>query len=73
MSVKGWFKKQWKKSSVHYIHAQIPTAQQDVPVVEVTLEAEKHYFRLWLAEMFLKDDKRVFRSYVPVVHSAVSL
>lgn len=40
---------------------------------EVEVSAEAHYFRVWLAEMFLCDDHRLFRGFVPVVHSVVRL
>jgi len=73
MGVISWLKNQWKKSAVHYTFVPIPPERQDDPVNPVKLESEKHYFRLWLSEMFLKDDKRVFRTFVPVVHSSVSL
>jgi hypothetical protein len=36
------------------------------------LEAGKHYFRLWLVEMFLKHDRDWFKSWHPAVHSAVT-
>jgi hypothetical protein len=39
----------------------------------VTLEAEKHYFRLWLIEMSLPYGGRWFRDYYPAVQSLVQL
>ena len=36
------------------------------------LEAGKHYFRLWLAEMFLEKDVDWFRTWYPVTHTLVT-
>jgi hypothetical protein len=73
MSIADWFQRLWKKEAQHFVYAPIPVERQDTPLQEVTLQAEKHYLRLWLSEAFLADDRRLFREYVPVVHSAVRL
>lgn len=75
MSVADWFQRLVKKDAQHYVYARIPAtaARQDPPIQEVELQAERHYVRFWLAEMFLKDDRRLFREFVPVVHSNVTL
>jgi hypothetical protein len=36
------------------------------------LKANEHYFRLWLDEMFLTDERRWFAEWHPAVHSAVT-
>lgn len=69
----NFFSKLFSKQATHYVLATIPTTHQDVPVEEIEILADKHYFRLWVSEMYLKDDRRLFREFVPVVHSAVSL
>jgi hypothetical protein len=73
MSVSDWFERLFRKEAVHFVYAPIPASRQDNPVPEVQVQAEKHYFRFWLSEMFLNDDRRLFREYVPVVHSTVRL
>jgi hypothetical protein len=37
----------------------------------VQLEEEKHYFRLWLSEMYLAQDRDWFKELYPVVHSLI--
>lgn len=73
MSVIDWFKGQIHTYATHLVYAEIPLDHQSPAVQDVTLVAERHYFRIWLAEMFLKDDTKLFREFVPVVHSAVRL
>jgi hypothetical protein len=63
----------WRKEAQHFVYAPIPMERQDSPIQEVPIQAEQHYFRVWLSEMYLRDDRRLFREYVPVVHSAVRL
>jgi hypothetical protein len=36
-----------------------------------SLQAGKHYFRLWLAEMYLKKERNWFKDWHPVVHSLI--
>lgn len=38
---------------------------------EPMLTAGKHYFQLWLNELYLKSDRDWFKSYYPVVHSLI--
>jgi hypothetical protein len=73
MSLSDWFQSLWKKQAEHYVYATIPPERQQPRVEPVRLQAEKHYLRLWLSESFLADDRRLFREYVPVVHSSVRL
>jgi hypothetical protein len=60
------------RDSRKYIYVQIPPdhvkgAQSD----GAALEAGKHYFRLWLTEMYLKKERDWFKSWYPVVHSLI--
>lgn len=71
--ISDWFSRLFSKTANHYVFAPIPAERQDRPVKGVTLKAEEHYFRIWVSEMFLKDDRRLFREFVPVVHSAINL
>ena len=73
MGIVDSLKRLWSKDSVHYTVAVLPDANVLPAFPSADIEAERHYFRIWLAEMFLKDDRRLFREYVPVVHSAVTL
>jgi hypothetical protein len=68
MSLSDWFSQLCSHQSVHYTAAAVSSDSD--PVV---LQAGQHYIRLRLAEMYLKDDRKLFRSYVPVVSSVVSL
>jgi hypothetical protein len=58
-----------KRAYVWIPHAHIENAN----FADEPLQSGRHYFRLWLAEMFL--DKRVdwFREWYPMAHTLVSL
>jgi hypothetical protein len=73
MAISDWFERLWHRQAKHYVYAPIPANRQQTPVQETKLESEKHYLRIWLSEMFLADDRRLFRQFVPVLHSAVRL
>jgi hypothetical protein len=73
MSVLDLLKRWAFKDAVHYTFAEIPDARVSPALPSSPIVAEENYFRIWLAEMFLRDDRRLFRQYVPVVHSAVKL
>jgi hypothetical protein len=67
-TVTGWVKRDAKK----YIYAPIPADHvKDAQAGGPPLEAGKHYFRLWLTEMYLKKERAWFKSWYPVVHSMV--
>lgn len=68
MSLIDWFISLLVRESKHYVFASVAP---DVEKIE--FKEGQHYFRLRLAEMFLKDDRNLFRSYVPVVSSNVEL
>ncbi|SDF31540.1 hypothetical protein [Sporomusa acidovorans] len=68
MSLIDWFAKLFVKEAKHYVFAPVTS---DVEKIE--FQEGQHYFRLRLAEMFLKDDRKLFRKVVPVVSSVVSL
>lgn len=68
MSIIDWFKSLLATEAKHYVFAQIPS-----DIDEIEFKEGQHYFRLRLAEMFLKDDRKLFHEYVPVVSSAVQL
>jgi hypothetical protein len=60
------------KDATKYAHVLIPRDHVENPgYPELELEAGKHYFRLWLNEMFLKKEVDWFRSWHPVAHSLV--
>ncbi|XEQ91866.1 hypothetical protein SCACP_06790 [Sporomusa carbonis] len=62
MSIIDWFNNLLAKEAKHYVFATIPS---DIEAIE--FKEGQHYFRLRLAEMFSKDDRKLFRTYVPVV------
>src|SRR5581483_11452675 len=72
-----FLKNRWQSEAVHYTYFWIPRANITMPTGE-QLPADKiqkgrHYFRLWLAEMFLKNDRDWASSWYPAVLSAVVL
>jgi len=73
MSLGDFFRDLLGHEANHLVLARIPSARQDKPINEIDIVAEKHYIRVWLAEMFLRNDRRLFREFTPVVHSTVRL
>ena len=51
------------------VHSSKPGSESP----EIVLESGKHYFRLWLSEMFLKNDRSWFTGLHPAVHSEINL
>jgi len=72
MSLLDWFKDKIKHPSRKYIYQPLDPVQVDVPSPITALEAGKHYFRLWLTEMYLKNDVEWFQEWYPAVHSVIS-
>ncbi|WP_371366939.1 hypothetical protein SRRS_10950 [Sporomusa rhizae] len=68
MSLIDWFANLFVKEAKHYVYAPVTSE-----VEKIVFQEGQHYFRLRLAEMFLKDDRKLFRKVVPVVSSLVSL
>lgn len=65
------------KAATRYVFAEIPTArvthEDGSAGISQPVEAGKHYFRIVLAEMFLKKDRDWFASWHPAAHSVVKL
>lgn len=68
MGLIDWFINLFVKEAKHYVYTPVAS-----DVEKIVFQEGRHYFRLRLAEMFLKDDRKLFRKYVPVVSSVVSL
>ncbi|WP_371378577.1 hypothetical protein [Sporomusa aerivorans] len=68
MSLIDWFANLFVKEAKHYVFSPVAS-----DVEKLVFQEGQHYFRLRLAEMFLKDDRKLFRKLVPVVSSVVSL
>lgn len=75
MGILDFLTKLFVSASEHCVYIRIPNEKvKETPVlVSQTIEAEKYYFRVWLAEMFLKDDRKLFKTFIPVVHSVTKL
>ncbi len=64
--VLDWFKDRYQTDAQHRLAPLIPDGAGQI-------RANEHYFRLWLDEMFLKDEEKWFTQWQPAVHSAVTL
>ena len=64
-NVLNWFQDRFQRDAEHRLAQFI--ADGDAP-----LKPGEHYFRLWLDEMFLTDERRWFAEWHPAVHSAVT-
>lgn len=75
MGVLDWFKSRFKEEAKKYIYTEIDPKHvkfnNNHEINPDSLKAGNHYFRLWLVEMFLKNDRDWFKSWYPAVHSAV--
>jgi hypothetical protein len=61
-----------RRDARKYIVARVPDAHVANTVGEpAPLRAGRHYFRVWLCEMFLRRDREWFKSWHPAVHSLV--
>jgi hypothetical protein len=61
-----------KQDSRKYLYVPITSDHvKDAQSDGAPLEAGKHYFRLWLTEMYLKKERDWFKSWYPVVQSMV--
>lgn len=72
MSLFDWFKDKIKSPSHKFIYHPIdPAHHVGTSAQPVPLEAGKHYFRLWLTEMYLRNDVEWFQKWHPALHSLV--
>jgi hypothetical protein len=76
MTLLSWFSDRFRRQAERYIYAPIPASNvrhQDASMADSrTLTAGENYFRVWLVEMFLKNDRDWFSSWYPAVYSAVT-
>jgi hypothetical protein len=63
--VLNWFGDKFQRDATHRLAPFIADGGG-------ALKANEHYFRLWLDEMFLKDERAWFTAWHPAVHSAVT-
>jgi hypothetical protein len=72
MSLLDWLMDKIEHPSNKYIyHAVDPVHAPGADGQAVTMEAGKHYFRLWLSEMYLKNDTEWFQKWYPAAHSLI--
>lgn len=58
--------------ATQYFYTHIEPDHVDVPYQVEAAEAGRHYYQLWLREMYLKNDRTWFSTWYPAVHSLVS-
>lgn len=76
MSAFTWLKDRFQKEGKHFIYAPIPPGnvrlRDGAAGDNHALVAGQDYFRIWLVEMFLKNDRNWFSGWYPAVLAAVS-
>ena len=76
MGLLDWFQSRWKSESDKYVYASIKNSNvindQGGTPSDQPFAAGDHYFRLWLVEMFLENDREWFTSWHPAVHAGIS-
>lgn len=65
--IKGWV----DQNATHFQSLNFPDPNASPEATPI--RAQKHYFRLWLCEMFLTKSRTWFRDQYPVVNAAVQL
>ena len=58
-------------AAAHNLYARLPKEQTDVTLDDRPLLPEKAYFRVWLKEMFLADERKWFKTWYPAVSCSV--
>ena len=58
--------------AARYFYTRIAPDHVDTPYQAGAAEAGRHYYQLWLREMYLKNDRTWFSTWYPAVHSLVS-
>lgn len=61
----NWFQDRFQRDAEHRLAHFMPDG-------DAGLKSGEHYFRLWLDEMFLTDERKWFAEWQPAVHSAVT-
>lgn len=76
MGLLDWFQSRWKSESKRYKYSRIKSANvvsdKGETLPDEPFAAGDHYFRLWLVEMFLKNDIEWFTAWHPAVHAAIN-
>ena len=72
----GWFKTRFRREAQQKIsfiiqpdHTRLDNGQ---PADSREIKAGENYLRLWLSEMFLRNDRDWFTNWYPAVHSAIT-
>ena len=68
-SVKSWV----NQSAEHQLRVAIPTERTDSAQAVGPLVPHASYFRLWLSDMFLSQQRAWFVNWQPMVHALVKL
>ena len=72
MSFVDWFRKKMEHKTEHLLY--VPISKERVSYTDKTepdateLKAGNHYFRLWLVQMFLKNDRQWFAAPTRKAH-----
>jgi hypothetical protein len=77
MVVWDWLKTRWQSEAVHYTYFWIPEGNIEMPAGEkpntAQVTAGQHYYKIWLADMFLKNDREWGSTWCPAVMASVQL
>jgi hypothetical protein len=73
MSLLDFFRDRWKTEAVHSTYEFIDFSRSDHPTASSPIRSGEQYFRITVAEMYLKNDKEWFTNRSPAVYSVVSL
>src|SRR5258708_40040408 len=61
------------QAAQQYMAINIPRERTDLAGTDDALKPQRDYLRLWLDDMFLKQDRAWFTDVFPAVHTAVEL
>ena len=73
MNLLDWFQSRWKNDAVHWTYEFLDATRSDKPTGPSPILSGEHYFRISVAEMFLKNDRNWFTDVAPAVYSVIKL
>jgi hypothetical protein len=75
-AVLDWFRNRFRQEATHFLYVPIPSGRaaytDGKKADDTALQSGNHYFKLWLVQMFLQNDRNWFSSWHPAVHSAIT-
>ncbi len=63
----------WDATKYQYFYIPTEQVENPAPSIGTVVESGKHYFQVFLSEMYLKKHREWFKTWYPVVHTQIEL